>query len=84
MKYLLYSTRQIGFWGVTAFLLAESQEIGEQKWFTAQNVALKTMMTLQSVLNAKNLWLVIQLLGVNGDEKKANASGYPTADQSQA
>jgi hypothetical protein len=69
---------------VTADLLAESQKkLVNKKWFTVQNVAQKTRTTRRSALTAMNLWLVAHESDVNGDKKKVNASGYPTADQSQ-
>ena len=72
------------FLGCDSLLWAESQKNGELRWFTVQNVELKTKMTLWSALNATNRWGVNQLLDGKGDEKKTNASGYPTAGQSRA
>ena len=70
------------FLGCVSLLWAESKKNGELRWFTVQNVELKTKMTLWSALNATNRWVVNQLLDGKGDEKRTNASGYPTADQS--
>ena len=52
-------------------------------WFTVQNVVQRMRMMQRFALNAMNRWLVAHALNVNGDVKKANVSGYPTAGQSQ-
>jgi len=46
-------------------------------------VALKTRMMRWFVLNARNPCPATHLLDVNGDEKRTNASGYPTAERSE-